>query len=216
MVLGGPSYTHPDRRVRIEQYDSDSFYTQDTREEARDHYGFMRGGNGDDDGSGDDEDPDIPSRPPQPPEPPQPPGPPQTPGPPPPELGSVHRRRKRKPEVKPIKLKDPYPFEGKAGDDFETWWIIVQTLIQDQPEKFDETGRTINWVGGLLKKYAAAWHVQWERQVLAGKFPRSWRTYQNDIALRFEDKEARDDAFADLEKVQYEGDIRDMLTKIQM
>jgi hypothetical protein len=118
--------------------------------------------------------------------------------------------------MKPIKLKDSYPFEGKPGDDFETWWIMVQTFIQDQPEKFDNTGRTINWAGGLLKKYAAAWHVQWERQALAGKFPRSWTTYQNNIVLRFEDKEARDEAFADLDKVQYEGDIGDMFTKIQM
>jgi len=39
---------------------------------------------------------------------------------------------------------------------------MVQIFIHDQPEKFDETGRTINWVGGLLKKYAAARHVQWE------------------------------------------------------
>jgi len=68
----------------------------------------------------------------------------------------------------------------------------------------------------LLKKYAAAWHVQWERQALAGKFPRSWTTYQNHLMLRFEDKEARDKAYADLEKVRYEGDIRDMFTKILM
>lgn len=68
----------------------------------------------------------------------------------------------------------------------------------------------------MLKKYAAAWHVQWERQALAGKFPRSWTTYQNHLMLRFEDKEARDKAYADLEKVRYEGDIRDMFTKILM
>jgi len=113
-------------------------------------------------------------------------------------------------------LKDPYPFEGKPRDDFEAWWIMGQMFIQDQPEKFDETGRTINSVGGILKKYAAAWHVQWERQALAGEFPSSWTTYQNDIVLRFEDKEARDEAFADLERAQYEGDIRDMFTKIQI
>jgi hypothetical protein len=42
--------------------------------------------------------------------------------------------------------------------------------------------------------------VQWERQALAGKFPRSWTTYQNDLTLRFENKEARDEAYADLER----------------
>jgi len=208
----GPSFTHPDRRSRIHDEDLESYYTQDTREEATERYGFLRGGNGDDDGDddGDDEDPDIPLQPP----PRQQPPPPQPPGPPPPE--ATPSRRRRKPEVKPMKLKDPYPFEGKPGDDFEAWWIMVQTFIQDQPEKFDETGRTINWVGGLLEKYAAAWHIQWERQALAGTFPRSWTLYQNDLALRFEDKEAHDEAFADLEKVQSNGDIRDMFTEIQM
>lgn len=87
------------------------------------------------------------------------------------------------------------------------WWIIVQTFIQDQPEKLDDSRRTINWIRGFLNKYAAAWHVQWERHALAGKFPRSWTTYQNDLMLYFEDKEARDEAYADLEKVRNESDI---------
>jgi len=214
-VQARPSFTHPDRRSRIEDIEgSESYYTQDTREEAEERYGFLRGGNGHDDGDGSgDDDPNLPSGPSGPP-PPGPPGP-SPPGPPDPEPPGP-RRRRRKPDIKPIMLKDPYPFEGKPGDDCETWWIIVKTFIQDQPEKFDQTGRTINWVSGLLKQYAAAWHVQWERQALAGKFPRSWTSYQNDISLRFEHKEARDEAFADLEKVSYEGDIRDMFMKIQM
>jgi hypothetical protein len=58
--------------------------------------------------------------------------------------------------------------------------------------------------------------VQWERQALAGKFPRSWTTYQTYLMLRFKDKETRDEAYADLEIFRYEGDIRDMFTKIQM
>jgi hypothetical protein len=46
--------------------------------------------------------------------------------------------------VKPIKLKDPKPFEGNVGDDFETWWEQLETYIHDQPEKFEDAGRTIN------------------------------------------------------------------------
>jgi hypothetical protein len=64
--------------------------------------------------------------------------------------------------------------------------------------------------------YSVAWHVQWERQAVAGKFPRSWMTYHNDLMLRFEDKEAWDEVYADLEKVRDEGNIRDIFTKIQM
>jgi len=73
-----------------------------------------------------------------------------------------------------------------------------------------------NWVGGLLKKYAAAWHVQWEIQASIVKFPGAWTMYQNDVVFRFEDTEARDEAYAAMQKIRYDGDIRDMFTKIQM
>lgn len=88
-------------------------------------------------------------------------------------------------------------------------------MIQDQLEKVDDSARTINWIGGFLEKYAAAWHVQWERQALAAKFRKSWTTYQNNLMLRFEDMEALAEAYVDFEKVRYEGNIRDMFTKVQ-
>jgi len=234
-VQAGPSYTHPDRRPQVEEYYEyeSSLSTQDN---ARQQYGLRRG-----DGSDSEEKyPTVPedNRPPLRPDPPQPgpsgppplglpgPPPPWPPGPPPPGQPSpgppdlppprTAGRRKRRAKVKPSKLKDLYPFEGKPGEDFDACWIIVQTFIQDQSEKFDDSGRIINSIGELLKKYAAAWHVQWERQALAGKFPRTWTTYQNDLMLRFKDKEARDEAYADLEKVRCEGDIQDMFTKIQI
>ena len=223
-IQAGPSYTHPDRHPQAEdnyEYKS-SLSTQD---DARPYYG-LQGGDG---SASEEEDLNVPedrqpglsqpgpSGPPLagPPGPPPPgplgPPPPDPPGPPPPS-----GKRKCRAKVQPIKLKDPYSFEGKPGEDFDAWWIIVQIFIQDQPEKFDNSGRTINWIRGFLRQFAAAWHVQWERQALAGKFPRSWTTYQNDLMLRFEDKEARDKAYADLQKVRYMGDIRDMFTKIQM
>jgi hypothetical protein len=39
--------------------------------------------------------------------------------------------------------------------------------------------------------------------------------YVNALKLRFEDKDTKDEAYADLEKVRYEGCIRDMFTKIE-
>jgi hypothetical protein len=39
--------------------------------------------------------------------------------------------------------------------------------------------------------------------------------YVNALKLRFEDKDAKDEAYADLEKVHYEGCICDMFTRIQ-
>jgi len=39
--------------------------------------------------------------------------------------------------------------------------------------------------------------------------------YVNALELRFEDKDAKDEASADLEKVRYEGGIQDRFTKIQ-
>ena len=171
----------------------------------------MRGGEGSDEGA------DVPELQPPPPgsNPPAPPGPPGPDPPAPPPPGPEGRRRKRKAEVRPIKLKDPKPFEGNPGDDFDDWWVMLETFIHDQPEKFEDPGRTINWVGGFLQKYAGAWHVQWERKALAGHYPRSWTTYQNDIKLRFENKEARDMAYSKMGKIRYKGCIRDMFTRIQ-
>jgi hypothetical protein len=187
----GPSGTQATTQftgfVDDEEYDSSSV---DTREDAEHYYRSLRGGEGSEEGS---QNPDVPERPnppappgppgPNPPVPPGPPGPnpPAPPGPlgqnPPPPPGPEGRRRKRKADVKPIKLKDPKPFEGNPGDDFDDWWVMLETFIHDQPETFEDSGRTINWVGGFLQKYAGAWHVQWERKALAGQYPRSWTTY---------------------------------------
>jgi hypothetical protein len=185
----------------------------DTREDAEHYYRTLRGGDGSGDGTPDPNipDPNNPAQPPVPP--PAPPVPPPAPPVPPPEPPA--RRKKRKADVKPIKLKDPKPFEGNPGDDFDDWWVMLETFIHDQPEKFEDSGRTINWVGGFLQKYAGAWHVQWERKALAGQYPRSWTTYQNDIKLRFENKEARDVAYSKMGKIRYAGCIRDMFTRIQ-
>jgi len=75
----------------------------------------------------------------------------------------------------------------------------MQTCIIDQPEKFDKTGRTINWIGVFLKKYAHTWHVHCEQQELARKVPKSWTTYWNDIQLRLQDIETSEEAHAELE-----------------
>jgi hypothetical protein len=64
--------------------------------------------------------------------------------------------KKRTAEEKPIKLKDPKPVEGNAGDDFQSWWDILETFLHDQPEKFKDPRCTIISVRGLLTKYAGA------------------------------------------------------------
>jgi len=38
--------------------------------------------------------------------------------------------------AKPIKIKEPKKFGGKPGEDFDTWWVLIQVYIQGQPEKF--------------------------------------------------------------------------------
>jgi hypothetical protein len=213
----GPSGTQVSteftRFVDDDEYDSSSV---DTREDAERYYRSLRGGAGSNGGS---QDPEVPEPGPNPPapgaNPPAPPGPGPNPPAPPPPGPEGERRKKRKADVKPIKLKDPKPFEGNPGDDFDDWWVMLETFIHDQPEKFQDSGRTINWVGGFLQKYAGAWHVQWERKALAGQYPRSWTTYQNDIKLRFENKEARDVAYSKMGKIRYKGCIRDMFTRIQ-
>lgn len=134
-VQAGPSgiptgVIHPSRRRGFEDVVS-SYVNQDTQEEAEYRCGFLRGRNGSSGGIHHSDESDavpegnLPG--------PNPPGPP---GPTP----SERRRRKRKPEVVPIKLKDPKAFEGKPGDDFNTWSVMVQTYIHDQPETFEDKG----------------------------------------------------------------------------
>jgi len=217
-VQPGPSGTQAGlTRFVEEEYESSSV---ETREDAERYYRNLRGG------EGSEENADLSEHNPGPPNPlgplnppgapgPNPPGPPGPNPPGPPGPNPPERRKKRKADIKPIKLKDPKPFEGNPGDDFDDWWVMLETFIHDQPEKFEDSGRTINWVGGFLQKYAGAWHVQWERKALAGQYPRSWTTYQNDIKLRFENKEARDVAYSKMGQIRYKGCIRDMFTRIQ-
>jgi len=150
-------------------------------------------------------------------------GPPPPPDPTPSDHGAaggrrMSRRRRRIKDLefaKPIKIKEPKKFFGKAGEDFDTWWVLVQVYIRDQPERFPEDERTIDWIGSLMESYAASWHIQWLKGTLAGSYPKSMMGYVNALTLRFEDKDARDEAYAQLEQVRYEGCIRDMCTQIQ-
>jgi len=113
-----------------------------------------------------------------------------------------------------MKIKEPKKFFGKPGEDFDTWWVLVQVYIEDQPEKFPKDQRTIDWIGSLMDSYAASWHIQWLKGTLNGTHPKSMTGYVNALKLRFEDKDAKDEVYAELEEVRYEGCIRDMFTKI--
>jgi len=52
--------------------------------------------------------------------------------------------------------------------------------------------------------------------MLNGKYPKSITGYIQSLKLRFENKDAKDEAYAALEKVRYDGNIRYMFTQIQM
>jgi len=64
--------------------------------------------------------------------------------------------------------------------------------------------------------YAAARHIVWITGTLNGKHPKLITGYIQALKLRFEDKDAKDEAYASLEKVRYDGCIRDMFIQIQM
>jgi len=53
----------------------------------------------------------------------------------------------------------PTIFEGKPGEDFDTWWIIVEVYIHNQQEKFPNDDRSIDWICSLRDTYAAVWNV---------------------------------------------------------
>jgi len=93
--------------------------------------------------------------------------------------------------------------------------VLVQVHIEDQPEKFPKDQRTIDWIGSLMESYAASWHIQWLKGTLNGTHPKSMTGYVNALKLRFEDRDAKDEVYASLDELRYEGCIRDMFTKIQ-
>jgi hypothetical protein len=31
--------------------------------------------------------------------------------------------------AKPIKIKEPKRYKGRVGDDFDTWWIMIEVYI---------------------------------------------------------------------------------------
>jgi len=92
----------------------------------------------------------------------------------------------------------------------------MEVYIPDQPEKFPNNERTIDWIGSLVDKYAATWNVQWIKGTISGKHPKSITGYIQVLKLRFEDKDGKHEAYAVLEKVRYDGCIKDMFTQIQM
>jgi len=78
----------------------------------------------------------------------------------------------------------------------------MTVYIKDQPERFPDDERTIDWIGSMMDNYAAAWHIQCIRGTICGKHPKSMTGYVAALTLRFDDREASDDAFADLERVR--------------
>jgi len=118
--------------------------------------------------------------------------------------------------VKPITIKEPKSLGGKIGYDYETWWVMMEVRIKDQPEKFPNDERTIDRISSLMDKYVVASHIQWIERTISGEQPKSITGYVQTLKLLFEDRDDKDESSAALEKVEYDGCIRDMFTQIQM
>jgi len=79
------------------------------------------------------------------------------PGPPPPPRASRRQRRIQQHKyAKLIKIKEPKRFEGTPGEDIDTCWVTMRVYIEHQPEIFPNNERTIDWIGSLMDKFAAA------------------------------------------------------------
>lgn len=70
----------------------------------------------------------------------------------------------------------------------------MEVYIHDEPEKFPKDERTIDWIGSLMDKYAAAWYIQWIKGTVLGKYPKSITGYIQSLKLRFEDKDPKHEA----------------------
>jgi hypothetical protein len=73
----------------------------------------------------------------------------------------------------PITIKEPIHFCWNAGEDFDTSLILVQVYIEDQPKKFPKDERTIDWIGSLMKTYAASWRIEWIKGTMYGMHSKS-------------------------------------------
>lgn len=67
-----------------------------------------------------------------------------------------------------------------------------------------------------MDKYTAAWNIQWIKGTLNGKHPDASTGYIHALKLCFEDKDAKHEVDASLEKVRYDGCIRHMFRWILM
>jgi hypothetical protein len=59
----------------------------------------------------------------------------------------------------------------------------MEVYIWVQPEKFPNDKRTIDWIGSLMDKYAAACHIQWIKGTVSGKHPKSITGYIQALKL---------------------------------
>jgi hypothetical protein len=98
-------------------------------------------------------------------------------------------------------IKEPKRFKCKVGDDVDTRWIMVEVYVHNQPKKFPKDERTIDWIGSLMDKYAAAWHIQWLGGTISGKHPKSITGYILALKSRFENMDAKEEAYDSLQKV---------------
>ena len=88
-------------------------------------------------------------------------------------LSRRQRRIKELEFAQPINIMESKKFYRNAGKDLDTWWVLVQVYIEDQPENFPKDNRAIDWIGSLMESYAASWHIQWIKGTLTGLHPKS-------------------------------------------
>lgn len=88
----------------------------------------------------------------------------------------------------------------------------MEVDIHDQPEKLPNDERTIDWTGSPIDKYATARHVQWVEETHNETHLKSMTGYIKALWYQFGDMEARDEAYASVEKVRYNGCSQDIST----
>lgn len=60
---------------------------------------------------------------------------------------------------------------------------MVEVNIHDRSENSPTDEITIHWIGSLMDKYAAAWHIQWIKSTLNGNHPKSITGYIQALKL---------------------------------
>jgi hypothetical protein len=111
------------------------------------------------------------------------------------------------------KRNNPSSFEGEPKE-FRKWWNSVLEFLDYSKGDFESDLAKIGWIGGFMKKKAQDWHQRRTEIFRDLGEPDDWTRYEHALKQHFTNDLEADEFIDKMEKMSYEGDIKDYLTKM--